>query len=136
MHVLVMNHFLFLTILSFDVMLQNGVILVWHYNYIHQCIKTFTKRRNDLESEKVECMWVEIKHLASPAVLVGDVYRNPAATHPWFDDFVQMMDKVCESNPNIVLLGDFNIDLLKPQPTWSSERLCLVCANKYAVQQE
>ena len=88
--------------------------------YIHQSINTFTKRRNDLESEKVECMWVEIKHLASLAVLVGDVYRNPAATHPWFDDFVQMMDKVCESNPYIVLLGNFNIDLLKPQPTWSS----------------
>ena len=30
------------------------------------------------------------------------------------------MDKVCESNPNIVLLGDFKTDLLKPQPTWSS----------------
>ena len=88
--------------------------------YIHQSIKTFTKGRNDLESEKVECIWVEIKHPASPAVLVGYVYRNPAATHTWFDDFVQMMDKVCESNPNIVLLGDFNIDLLKPQPTWSS----------------
>ena len=71
-------------------------------------------------SEKVECIWVETKHPASPAVLVGYVYRNPAATHPWFDDFVQMMDKVCESNPNIVLLGDFNIDLLKPQPTCSS----------------
>ena len=118
-HVLVMNHFLFLTILSFDVMLQNGVILVWHYIFT-KAIKTFTKRRNDFESEKVECMWVEIKHLASPAVLVGYVYRNPAATHPWSDDFMQMMDKVCESNPNIVLLGDFNIDLLKPQPTWSS----------------
>ena len=26
--------------------------------YIHQSIKTFTKRRNDLESEKVECIWV------------------------------------------------------------------------------
>ena len=48
------------------------------------------------------------------------IYRNPAATHTWFDDFVQMRDKVCESNPNIVLLGDFNIVLLKPQPTWSS----------------
>ena len=57
-------------------------------------------------------MWVKIKHPTSPAVLVGYVYRNPAATHPWFDDFVQKMDKVCESNPNIVLVGDLNIDLL------------------------
>ena len=57
-------------------------------------------------------MWVKIKHPTSPAVLVGYVYRNFAATHPCFDDFVQMMDKVCESNPNIVLVGDLNIDLL------------------------
>ena len=45
-HALVMNHFLFLTILSFDVILQTG-----HTGmalYIHQSIKTFTKRRNDL----------------------------------------------------------------------------------------
>ena len=88
--------------------------------YIHQRITTFTKRRNDLESEKAECMWVEIKHPASPAVLAGYVLRNPADTYPRFDDFVQMMDKVSESTPNIVLLGDFNTDLLKPQPTWTS----------------
>ena len=30
------------------------------------------------------------------------------------------MDKVNEGNANIVLLGDFNIDLLKSQPAWES----------------
>ena len=54
---------------------------------------------------------------ASLAILVGYVFRNPAATYSWFDDFVQRMDKVRECNrPNIVLLGDFNTELLKPQP--------------------
>lgn len=88
--------------------------------YVHKSIANFTKRRPDLESERVECMWVEIKHSASPTILVGFVYRNPAATYPWFDDFVQMMDKVSETNCNIMLLGDFNIDLLQRQPAWSA----------------
>ena len=71
-----------------------------------------------------------------PAVLVGYVYRNPAATHPWFDDFVQMMDKVCESNPNIVLLETSTLISSNPNLPGHLQRLCLVCANKYVVRQE
>ncbi|WP_419598339.1 reverse transcriptase domain-containing protein [Thiolapillus sp.] len=88
--------------------------------YVHKSITHSTKRRADLESERVECMWVEVKHSSSKATLVGYVYRNPAATYAWFDDFVHMMDKVNECNSNIVLLGDFNIDLFKSQPAWES----------------
>ena len=54
------------------------------------------------------------------ATLVEYLYRNSAATYAWFDDFVEMMDKVNEGNSNIILLGDFNIDLLKSQPAWES----------------
>ena len=68
-------------------------------------------------------MWVEIKHPASPAVLVGYVFRNPADTYHRFDDFVQMKDKVSESTPNILLLGNFNTDFFNPQPTWTSASL-------------
>ena len=31
-----------------------------------------------------------------------------------------MMDKVTECNVNILLLGDFNIDLFKQPPTWNT----------------
>ena len=31
-----------------------------------------------------ECMWMAIKHPASP----GYVFRNPAATYRWVDDFM------------------------------------------------
>ena len=65
-------------------------------------------------------MWVEIKHSSSSAALAGYVHRNLAVTYAWFDDFVKMMDKVNKGNSNIVLLGDFNIDLLKSQPAWES----------------
>ena len=65
-------------------------------------------------------MWVEVKLSASSAILVGYVYRNPAVTYAWYDDFVEMMDEVNESNSNIVLFGDSNVDLLKSQPAWES----------------
>ena len=94
---------------------QTGMGLFVHHSIVHT-----TKRRADLESERVECMWVEIKHSPSSATLVGYVYRNPAVTYAWFDDFVKMMDKVSEGNSNIVLLGDFSIDPLKFQPAWES----------------
>ena len=62
--------------------------------YVHHSIVHTTKRRADLESERVECMWVEIKHSPSSAALAGYVYSNPAVSYAWFDDFVKMMDMV------------------------------------------
>ena len=56
----------------------------------------------------------------TPSLLVGYVYRNPAATYEWYDVFVTMLDNVSESKNNILLLGDFNIDLLKPHLAWES----------------
>ena len=49
--------------------------------YVQQSIAYSTKRRADLEIERVECMWVEVKLSASSAILVGYVYRNPAVTY-------------------------------------------------------
>ena len=88
--------------------------------YIHDSISTFTSRRKDLEPGNVECMWLQVKHSKAAPLLVGYLYRNPASTFLWYDNFVQMMDKVCENNPNVILLGDFNIDMFKQQPAWNS----------------
>ena len=48
---------------------QTGMGLYVHHSIIHTI-----KRRADLESERVEYMWVEIKHSSSSAILVGYVY--------------------------------------------------------------
>ena len=39
--------------------------------YVHQSIAMNTRRRIDLESEGMECVWVEINDLKSPSLLVG-----------------------------------------------------------------
>ena len=87
---------------------------------VHQSIAHTTKRPADLETEGVECMWVEVKLSASSAILVGYVSRNPAVTYAWCGNFVEMMDKVNERSSKIILLGDFNIDVLKSHPAWES----------------
>ena len=51
-------------------------------------------------------------------MLVGFIYRNPAFPTTWFDDFVQMIDKANDHKSNILLIGDFNVDLCKLQPAW------------------
>jgi len=53
--------------------------------------------------------------------LTGWIYlQNPAALYTWYDDFVTLVDKASNGRPNILLLGDFNINLLVPQRAWES----------------
>ena len=88
--------------------------------YVHKSIENSVRRRLDLETEAIECIWVEIKDSKTKPLLVGYVYRNPASSQGWPGDFISMMDKVTEHNANILLLGDFNIDLFKQPPTWNN----------------
>ena len=90
-------------------------------------IADITHRRPDLESDLVECIWLELKPSANaPNIFVCVLYRNPSASYEWFDNFVQMIDNIHTVKPHadILVLGDFNIDLLKPH---SSLILLLHC---------
>ena len=64
-------------------------------------------------------MWLEIQTPKS-SILISYVYRNPAATFDWYDQFATMRDRVQGCKLNVVLLGDFNIDMQKPSPAWDS----------------
>ena len=86
--------------------------------YIHNSLSRFVVRRSDLESQLVECIWLELKYSQGPPLLIGYVYRNPKANDDWFNNYVEMMDKVKVNRVNISLLGDHNFDLLKPQVSW------------------
>ena len=66
-------------------------------------------------------MWLEIQTRKS-SILVGYIYRNPASTFDWYDQFVTMMDRVQGCNVNVVLLGDFNTDMQKSNPAWDSTK--------------
>ena len=53
-------------------------------------------------------------------VFVRFLYRNPSVSNQWFDGFVHMIDNIHTVKPHagILLLGDFDIDLLKPHSSW------------------
>ena len=48
--------------------------------------------------------------------------KNPSASYEWFDNFVQMIDSIHTVKPHadILVLGDLNINLLKPHSSWDS----------------
>ena len=81
--------------------------------YIHDSISDLTKRRKDLESPTVESLWIEIKHKRNASVLICLIYRNPKLPQlkDWTVDFLNMMDNLPNINSDIILIGDFNIDL-------------------------
>ena len=104
--------------------LHKGVIV-----YIHCAIGHCVKRRLDLEVTNVECVWIEIRQFSQRPVLVGFLYRNPRHKidydQSWCDDFLHMMTKVSSCRLNLILLGDFNIDLLKVQEEWIANTTAL-----------
>lgn len=70
------------------------------------------KRRVDLEVNNVECLWVEITPKKGKSFLIGNLYRNPAERADWSDRFDSLIDRVLRDKKEIIILGDFNKDLL------------------------
>lgn len=77
-------------------------------------------RRRDLESDNIECIWVEVKPKNSKSFLVGNVYRPPNSTIQWQEHFEDCMETVLTEEKEIYVLGDFNRDLFTDQisKTW------------------
>ena len=88
--------------------------------YIKESIKY--KRRKDIENKhpNLEHLWIEIggKNKNS-SLLLGTIYRSRRIldTQQWFLEMENMLSELTTSwNGLLVVLGDFNIDLLKPTP--------------------
>ena len=73
-------------------------------------------RRNDLECEDLEVMWIELKVGNRRPLLISTVYRPPSAKSVWFDSFEKMIEKVYMSDMDFYILGDFNINLMGQIP--------------------
>ena len=76
------------------------------------------KKRNDLciyESKQLESFFVEIfSEGKSKSLIVGCIYKHPIMEVSDFNNFLsRLLEKISEENKKVVLMGDFNIDLLK-----------------------
>ena len=75
------------------------------------------KTRDDLKIYKeklLESVFIEILAGSNKNTIIGCIYKHPGLTTQDFTfDFIQpLIDKIAIENKNIVLLGDFNVDLL------------------------
>ena len=69
-------------------------------------------RRNDLEQDDIECMFIEIFPPNSRSFIIGNIYRHPNENIHWNEIFETQIEKVLEADKELYLLGDFNRDLL------------------------
>ena len=77
------------------------------------------KRASLLEHHNTESVWIEVCLKLSIPIPMGFTYRKPSERINWFDRFSLVMDAVCLEVKEVILLGEFNIKLLKPNIRWN-----------------
>ena len=73
-------------------------------------------------NKNIECLFITITNMDSP-VTVGIVYRPPGGQ---LKDFLKEWERILSVLPgkDVVIMGDFNIDLLKPNSEFESSFYC------------
>ncbi|CAB4032074.1 Hypothetical predicted protein, partial [Paramuricea clavata] len=73
-------------------------------------------RRLDLENEKIEVVWFEIRPKSSKGILIASVYRPPDSSKHLNKDFNElfnsMLTKAMSESKETILLGDMNANFL------------------------
>ena len=72
-------------------------------------------RRNDLECDNLEIMWLEIKPFKCRCFLLASVYRPPDTTHTVDLAIINNFEQAFLEGKEMVVCGDFNVDLLSNQ---------------------
>ena len=91
--------------------LETGIIA-----HVHQSVSH--KRLDNFDRFDIECIWIEIRLKGTKPILVGYVYRNPAERTEWIDRFDMMLEDISNQYTDIIIMGDFNINLLTPHEKW------------------
>ena len=70
-------------------------------------------RRNEFEVNDIEAIWLEIKFAHTKNLLLCLIYRPPSATVEWINSFHDMINAPYSSFKDIVIMGDFNFNVLR-----------------------
>ena len=84
----------------------------------------FSMRRNDLELPNLECIWVEVS-IQNKKQLIGTFYRPPNSANAILSSIEDSIGLAFDSNiQNILVTGDFNLDILKDNSNRKIRDLC------------
>ena len=82
------------------------------------------KRRYDLEPLNVECMWIEMQ-LNHSRILFGLFYRPPNSDIAYFSGIEDSISLAVDTQiKNIIVTGDFNLNMLNEQTSRKITDLC------------
>ena len=66
------------------------------------------KRREDLETNDISCIWLEIIQEKGRSFLIGNLKSPPDSRIDYNNRFEDFMDKVSNEGKEIILMCDFN----------------------------
>lgn len=108
--------------ISRDTRKGGGVALYISNKFSYQVIPEYT-----IMNRSFECLFVK-----SSAFVAGVIYRPPSGSLPEFFEFLEsLLDYLASVNSHVVILGDFNIDLLHPCES-VNEFLDIVTSNGFS----
>jgi len=73
--------------------------------------------RLDLESENIESIWLEFKFPSSKPFYICYTYRPPSVKVDWLSFSAKSLEELYNEFNEIIVLGDFNYDLIKLNPS-------------------
>ncbi|MES9994358.1 MAG: reverse transcriptase family protein [Candidatus Thiodiazotropha sp.] len=86
---------------------NHGGICVYVKQNVH------SRRRHDIELPNIECVWVEVS-THNKKILLGTFYRPPNSTQDVLSSIEDSISLAYDTNiQNILINGDFNLDILK-----------------------
>ena len=71
--------------------------------------------RRDLDSRYMEILWSEVIANNNNKLLIGVIYRPPNSKAEYWDNFLYNLQQALDLNIPILLLGDFNVNMLSNQ---------------------
>ena len=79
-------------------------------------------RRDELEMDDLETMWLEVKQPGhKQTFLLCYCYRPPSEPQNWLLKFESCVERAMLENKELIVLGDFNYDLLRDSSNTSSK---------------
>ena len=82
-------------------------------------------RRHDLEPNRLECIWIQIKSCNNRNILYGVFYRPPNSDSAYNSLMEDSIGLAMDSNiTDVIITGDFNLNVMKESQFRKVESLC------------
>ena len=83
-----------------------------------------SRRRQDIELANIECQWIEVS-THNKKIILGTFYRPPNSTQDVLTSIEDLISLAYDTNiQNILITGDFNLDVLKSSSNKKVFDLC------------